>query len=120
VDFKGLLHASAFPVPPVAPCCRGDAALRGSGTVSERTRSGRDLGESRQKLLEFVFLAEGERAVAPEAWPSRGLLSQPGWGARGAEGTGTTRLGVVQVDLFKFWFKTAENMRSPSFFGPLF
>lgn len=60
MDFKGLLHASAFPVMPVAPFYQRDATMNGSGSISERMRNNQDLGESRQKPLDFSFLVEGE------------------------------------------------------------
>lgn len=53
-----------------------DSALSSSGSISGRMRSSQDLEELRQKLLDFVFLVEGEQAVAPEGHPSTGTTAQ--------------------------------------------
>lgn len=88
--FQGAAVSTHLPCDTRGPFLLGDSALSGSGSISGRTRSSQDLEELRQKPLDFVFLVEWERAVAPEGWAE---LSTARLGAPGAKSTGTTAQG---------------------------
>lgn len=64
--FQGAAASTRLPCDAHSPFLLRDSALSGSGSISGRMRSSQDLEELRQKPLDFVFLVEGDRAVAPE------------------------------------------------------
>lgn len=92
------------------------STLNASGSSSERLRSSRHQGESRQKPLDFIFLVEGEGAVAPMVWPSQGLLSRLDWGSLGAKAAGATNSGLYK--LFKNYVLNPQGTQHPFYFGP--